>query len=236
METSGYTTLLRQSGLLREMESVANNIANASTTGFRREGVIFAEHVTRLEGSQSLSMAHASGRMIDTTTGTMEKTGGTYDLGIEGDGYFLVATPSGDRLTRAGAFTPLPDGTLGNAEGFQLLDAGGAPIQIAAGSSQVFIGEDGTVTADGNAVAQIGLWRPTDSTTLRHEGGTVFSFGSVEPADGATVAQGFLEGSNVDPLVEIARMIEVQRAYELGQKFMDSEDKRQRDAIQTLGK
>lgn len=174
--------------------------------------------------------------MIDTTAGTMEKTGGTYDLGIKGDGYFLVATPSGERLTRAGAFTPLPDGTLGNAEGFQLLDAGGAPIQLAAGSSQVFIGEDGTVTADGNAVAQIGLWRPTDPTTLRHEGGTVFSFGSVEPADGATVAQGFLEGSNVDPLVEIARMIEVQRAYELGQKFLDSEDKRQRDAIQTLGK
>lgn len=236
METAGYTTLTRQSGLMREMEVIAHNIANASTTGFKREGVIFAEHVARIKDDASLSMAEGNVRRIDLSQAGLSKTGGTYDLAIQGDGFFLVATPEGDRLTRAGSFSPSAEGALVTPEGFALLDAGGAPIAAPVGARAIAIAQDGTLSADGQPVAQIGLWAPEDPNTLRHQAGTLFAADTLAPATSGTIHQGFLEDSNTEPVSEIARMIAVQRAYELGQKFLDSEDQRQRGVIQTLGR
>ena len=86
-------------------------------------------------------------------------------------------------------------------------------------------------------MARIGLWQPSDPLSLQHQSGTMFASPSgVEPADGGTVMQGYLEDSNVDAVSEIARMITVQRAYELGQMFLDREDARVRDVVQTLGR
>ncbi|NHB76676.1 flagellar hook-basal body complex protein [Rhodobacter calidifons] len=236
MDAAGYATLNRQSGLMREMGVVANNIANASTTGFRREGVIFSEYVAALDQGPSLSMAHASGRHVDLTQATLSQTGGQFDLAIQGDGFFLVETPQGERLTRAGSFVPSPEGELMTPDGFRLLDAGGAPVFVPPQTRGVAVAQDGTLSADGQPVAQIGLWQPADPLSLRHQSGTLFSAGEVEPAEGATILQGMLENSNVEPVSEIARMIEVQRAYELGQKFLDAEDERVRGVITTLGR
>ncbi len=236
MDAAGYVTLTRQSGLMREMEVVAQNIANQSTTGYRREGVIFAEHVARTGAGPSLSMAHASARMLDLSDGGISQTGGTFDLAIQGEGFFQVETPSGNRLTRAGAFTPNADGELVTAEGHRLLDAGGAPVFVPPDAAQVAVGADGTLAAGGRPFGQIGLWQPADRLTLRHEAGTLFAAGEVQPAEGGTIRQGFLEGSNVDPVAEITRMIAVQRVYELGQAFLDREDRRVRDTVSTLGR
>ena len=125
MDAAGYVTLTRQSGLMREMQLIANNIANASTAGFRREGVVFSEYVRRLDDAPSLSMAHASARHVDLTPGETEMTGAAFDLAIEGEGFFLVETPQGNRLTRAGMFTPSAEGELVNPDGHRLLDQGG---------------------------------------------------------------------------------------------------------------
>lgn len=236
MDAAGYATLNRQSGLMREMAVVANNIANASTTGFRREGVVFSEFVAALDQDPSLSMAHASGRHVDLSQATVTQTGGAYDFAIQGDGFFLIETPEGERLTRAGSFTPNAEGELVTPDGYRLLDAGGAPIFIPPDAAGVAMASDGTLSAGGQPIAQIGLWRPVDPLTLRHQSGTLFAGGEVEPAEGSTVLQGMLEDSNVQPVSEIARMIEVQRAYELGQKFLDAEDERVRGVIQTLGR
>lgn len=236
MDAAGYATLNRQSGLMREMGVVANNIANSSTTGFRREGVVFSEYVAALDQGPSLSMAHASGRHVDLTQATLSQTGGQFDLAIKGDGFFLVETPQGERLTRAGSFIPSPEGELMSPDGFRLLDAGGAPVFVPPQTRGVAIAQDGTLSADGQPVAQIGLWQPADPLSLRHQSGTLFSAGDVEPAEGATILQGMLEDSNVEPVTEIGRMIEVQRAYELGQKFLDAEDERVRGVITTLGR
>ncbi|MES2143807.1 MAG: flagellar hook-basal body complex protein [Pseudomonadota bacterium] len=236
MEAAGYTTLTRQSGLMREMQTVANNIANISTTGFRREGVIFSEYVRQMEGDPSLSMARASGRQIDLSQAGLSQTGGTFDLAIQGDGFFLIETPQGERLTRAGSFTPSPEGELVTMDGNRLLDAGGAPVFVPPGARSVAIGKDGTMSADGTPVAQIGLWQPTDPNSLRHQSGTLFSASGVEPAQAGVVMQGFLEDSNVEPVSEVARMIQVQRSYEMGQKFLEAEDERVRGVIQTLGR
>jgi flagellar basal-body rod protein FlgF len=236
MDAAGYATLNRQSGLMREMGVVANNIANASTTGFRREGVVFSEFVAALDEDPSLSMGHASGRHVDLSQSTISQTGGQFDFAIQGEGFFLIETPQGERLTRAGSFTPSAEGELVTPDGYRLLDAGGAPIFVPPDAKGVELAADGTLSAQGQPIAQLGLWLPSDPLSLRHQTGTMFAVGEVEPAEGATVLQGMLEDSNVEPVSEIARMIEVQRAYELGQKFLDAEDERVRGVIQALGR
>ena len=236
MDAAGYTTLTRQSGLMREMQTVANNIANISTTGFRREGVIFSEYIRQMEDEPSLSMARASGRNIDLTQAGLTQTGGSFDLAIQGSGFFLIETPQGERLTRAGSFTPSAEGELVTPDGNRLLDLSGAPVFVPPTARTIAVGQDGTMSADGEPVARIGLWQPTDPTSLRHQSGTLFSATGVEPAETGIVMQGYLEDSNVEPVSEIARMITVQRGYEMGQKFLEAEDERVRGVIQTLGR
>ena len=196
MEGAGYVTLTRQSGLLREMQVVANNVANAGTAGFRREGVIFSEFVRGAGAAPSLSMA-----------------------------------PGGARQ----AFSPGPDGVLRNMDGHALLDAGGSAITIPPGTASVLIGQDGTLSGDGRPISRIGRWLPSDPLLLRHEGGTLFDGGETVPVTGGQILQGVLEDSNVDPVLELARMVEVQRAYEMGQGFLDREDERMRGVIRTMG-
>ena len=95
MDNASYTALTRQSGLMNELQVLANNIANASTTGFRAEEVMFSEHVKALgPGTESLSMATANVRDTIMTQGSLTQTGGTFDLAIEGEGFFVVETPS----------------------------------------------------------------------------------------------------------------------------------------------
>lgn len=237
MENPVYATLNRQSGLLKEMQTVANNIANASTDGFRREGVVFSEFVVRTgPNSESLSLANASGRSSDMAQGALVQTNGTFDFAIEGTGFFLVATPEGDQLTRAGSFTPSPEGVLVASDGAPLLDAGGAPVFVPVTARSITLGADGTLSADGNPVAQVGLWEPGDPLNIARAQGVRFDTGGdAVPVENARILQGFLEKSNVNPVSELTRMIEVQRAYELGQTFLNREDERVRGAIRTMG-
>lgn len=234
MDNASYTTLTRQSGLMREMQSVANNIANASTTGFRREAVVFSEHVADLGEMPSLSMARAGGHHVDTSQGGFEKTGGPLDLAIEGDGFFMVETPDGERLTRAGHFVSNGQGDLVTPDGFRVLDAGGAPVFVPPGAASISIAADGTMSADGDPISQLGLFT-TDPNGLVRVGNSLFEATTgTQPLTDGQMLQGFLEGSNVDPVTEIARMIEVQRSYELGQKFLEKEDERLRSVQQLI--
>lgn len=238
MENATYATLTRQSGLWSEMRVVANNIANASTTGYRAEGVIFSEYVRGLgPDDPSLSMAAARVRDTSELQGGLSQTGGTYDLAIEGDGYFLIETPQGERLTRAGHFVTNENGDLVTPDGFPVLDAGGAPVFIPQGAGPVAIAPDGTISADGQPVGQIGLYAPADPLGVIRENGVRFrSEAGVEPVIEGRMLQGWLEESNVDPVLQVARMIEVSRAYELGQSFLEREDERIRATIRDLSK
>jgi flagellar basal-body rod protein FlgF len=235
MENAGYTTLTRQSGLMREMQVVANNIANAATTGFRQEGLVFAEHITRMADGPSLSMATANVRNTSMLQGALTQTGGTLDFAIEGDGFFLIETPGGERLTRAGSFSVSAEGDMVTNDGFRVLDAGGAPVFIPPDAASLAVSPDGTISDDGRPLAQIGLVQPLDRVGLIREGGVMFrSEAGYESAQDGRILQGFLEGANVDPIGQMARMIEIQRAYEMGQSFLESEDKRMRTAMQTF--
>lgn len=236
MESSGYTTLSRQVGLLRELQVIANNIANLSTSGYRAEGILFTEFLSPLpENGGSLSMAAARGRHMVDLQGSMTQTGNPFDLAIEGDGFFMVETPDGSRLTRAGAFTQDAQGRLVTHSGHPVLSDGGGPIGLRPGA-EISVAPDGTVSAAGQPVARLAVVTPANPTQMTRSGDTLFDpRGETHPAT-ATVRQGMLEDSNVDPVAQVARMIEVQRSYELGQSFADREDDRLRTMLRTLGK
>lgn len=238
MDNASYTTLTRQSGLLREIQVLANNIANISTTGFRREGLIFSEYVQQLDRQEApLSMAAANAHQTYLTQGTMSMTGGQLDLAIEGDGFFLIETPQGERLTRAGHFATNAAGEMVTPDGHRLLDIGGAPVFVPAEAGNVAIARDGTISADGQPLGQIGLVQPEDPHQIRRATGVLHeATGPLGPVPEAILYQGFLEDSNVNPISEMARMIEVQRAYEAGQKFLDREDERIRNVVTTLSR
>jgi flagellar basal-body rod protein FlgF len=236
METAGYTTLNRQSGLMREMQVIANNIANTATTGFRQEGLIFAEYIVKTDLG-SISMGTAQIHNTSTLQGTLTQTGGQFDVGIQGDGFFLIQTPRGERLTRAGAFIPNANGELVTPDGYPVLDPGGAPIFVPPDATDLAISQDGTLSSQGRPLGQIGVVQPTDFNGMIRENGTMFeSTDGFEPVDLPIVMQGFLESSNVDAVGQIARMIEVQRAYEMGQSFLDTENQRIVNAIKTFVK
>ncbi len=237
MDLAGYVALTRQSGLAKEMQSVANNIANLSTTGYRREGVVFAEMVETLptEGG-SVAMTAARGRYTDDVQGGLVATGGSLDLAVEGEGYFTVMTPQGERLTRAGAFMQSGDGTVVNADGYMLLDEGGGNIVLPFEAQSISVAADGTMSADGQPVARVGLVTVEDQTKLFREAGVLFrNDGDSLPVEDGSIVQGFLEESNVNAVAEMSRMIMVQRAYEYGQKLIDQEDERIRNVVRTLG-
>jgi len=238
MDNTTYTTLGRQSGLLSEMRSIANNIANASTTGFRSEGMTFSEYIKDVgPNAPSLSLSQGASLLTSMEQGALAQTGGPLDMAIEGDGFFLIETPDGERLTRAGNFSSNGEGDLVTPDGFRVLDAGGAPVFVPQGVGQIGIAADGTLSADGNPIGQVGVVIPNDPLTMVREDGVRFrADAGYEPAPDPHVLQGFLEDSNVDPILQISRMIEVQRAYELGQSFADKEDERIRNVMKTLAK
>jgi flagellar basal-body rod protein FlgF len=226
------------SGLNREMTAIANNIANSSTTGFRKEGLIFSEHISALEpDEESLSMAQGNVRHTNTSQGPLTSTGGAFDFAIEGDGFFLIETPEGEALTRAGAFTPNEASELTTHDGYRLLDNGGAAVFIPPDARNVSVASDGTLSADGRPLAQIGLYMPTDPLSMDRTNGVRFTTeNGIEPIEDAVILQGYVENSNVNAVTEITRMIEVQHAYELSQKFVEKEDERIRSVLSTLGR
>lgn len=231
-----YPTLGRQSGLLREMNAIAQNIANANTTGYRSGGIMFSEFVVDTgNGNPSVSLANANVQTTNLMQGALAPTDGTFDLAIEGEGFFVVDRGGQQMLTRAGVFTTGPDGGVLTPEGDALLDAGGAPVFVPPGAGDIHVGRDGTVSADGQPLAQIAVVIPQEPDRLSRNAGTLFEAGGgFDPVENPRVLQGFLEASNVNPVLEVARMISVQNAYELGQNFMTQEDERVRSIFRLM--
>jgi flagellar basal-body rod protein FlgF len=235
METASYATLSRQSGLMNEIRVVANNIANATTTGYRQEGLVFSEYIQEARHQPSLSMARAEVRNTNLEQGVLNQTNAKFDLAIEGEGFFMLDTDSGDRLTRAGSFTPDAAGNLVSMSGHRVMDANGAAIFVPPDAQTIHIASDGTISADGRLVGQVGVFKPNNAGGMIREGGVMFrAEDGVEATAEAKVMQGFLEGSNVNAIEQVARLVEIQRAYELGQSFLKTEDERIRNAVKNL--
>lgn len=237
MDNSYYSGINRMTGLSRQMQVVANNLANISTTGFQREGVVFSEYITKLENRDNdLSMANAEIRYFDKTSGGVTRTGAKLDLAIEGEGYFLIETPNGVAMTRSGSFMANAASELVTSDGNRVLDIGQAPIPIPPNVSDIRISEDGTISAYDNVMAQIGIFDVADKTRMERLGGSLVRFQADPlPVETPKVRQGYLENSNVNPILEISRMIDVQRAYEHGANLIFDENDRILSVVKTLG-
>ncbi len=232
MSNAIYSALSRQTALSQELASLANNIANASTAGFRGDGQIFSEYVNAVPGGPSISQTRIGGRLINRAQGDLVQTGGALDLAIEGEGFFVVETPQGDRLTRAGAFQRNERGLLASSDGHLVQGAGGGPIAVTDGD--LVISADGVISAGGAVIGQLRV-ATAEPTLLVREGTTLFRAEGPLADIAPVVRQGFIEASNVKPVLELSRLIEVQRAFELGQQLLTDEEARIQRAISILG-
>lgn len=241
MDNASYVNLTRQSGLLKELGAIANNIANASTVGFKREGAVFSEYIAATQSTntpndpkESLSMGRLSAHASNMLPGSMRSTGGDFDVAIEGDGFFLIDVNGQTELTRAGHFMVSSDGLLINTEGNPVLDDAEGQIQIPAEASRINIGFDGVLSADGVEIGRLGVVTADPNRLARAGNNNWIATEGFQALEDTKVLQGFLEDSNVQPVVEMARMIEVQRFYDAGQKLLEMEDDRIKQVITTI--
>jgi flagellar basal-body rod protein FlgF len=243
MDNALFVGLSRQMILRREMEIIANNIANMDTTGFKVESMMQktdpSEPAVTLGGPRPVKFVAPDGVARDFGQGALTKTGGELDMAIEGKGFFQVQTPQGARFTRDGRFTTDPTGRLVTQAGAPVLDASGGEITVDMEKGQVSIGADGTMSQGDEQVGKVGMFAFANPGALEKAGDNLFrnaSNLSAEPSLDAKLRQGFLENSNVKPVLEITRMVEVSRAYEQTAKMMDSEAELARRTVERLGR
>lgn len=238
MENATYVGLSYQAALERQMNVVANNIANISTPGFKARGIMFREQLIDQEGNnQSYSQVVPYAEYMDTKSGDLQQTSRPLDVALEGPGYFGVVTGQGVQFTRAGHFALNSIGEIVTPEGLRVADEGGAAIALPAGVSDIKILEDGTIVADNNAVGRLMVRQFPDEQALEPVGNALFKAPPGQEgvaAENTRVRQGVIEGSNVNGVLESSSMIEIMRNYQSVQRMMQSENDRMRSAIQRL--
>jgi len=241
IENAQLISLSRQMGLQRQMDVMANNMANINTTGFKSEQVLFEEFIMPVARHQDfkrldqpLSYVQDWATMHDFTSGAMMQTGSDLDVGLNGEGFFAVQTPGGDRWTRTGAFQLSNNGTLVDASGNPVLGEGG-PLQFGPDETGITIASDGTVSSSAGSKGRLRMVEFANPQLLAREGSNLFSGGTPVPATNTRAMQGYLERSNVSGVSEMAEMIRVTRAYESITKLGQQQDELRRSAIQRLG-
>jgi flagellar basal-body rod protein FlgF len=243
MDNAIYVGLSRQMVLRRELDIIANNIANMDTSGFKVESLMHKTEPTApamtVGGPRPVKFVAADGVARDFGQGTMVKTGAALDMAIDGKGFFQIQSPNGPRFTRDGRFTTDPSGRLVTQGGHPVLDESGGEITIDPEKGQVAIGADGTMSQGDERVGKVGMYQFANAGALEKTGDNLFRNASnlqPEPASDARLRQGMLETSNVKPVLEITRMVQVTRAYEQMAKMMDSEADLSRRAVERLGR
>ncbi len=238
MQSGIYVALSSQMALDKRLTTIADNVANAGTTGFRATGVKFEDIVSGLS-DKSVSFVSTGDTYLSTQSGAFKQTGNPLDFAIKGDAWFAIETPQGPVMTRDGRFTMLDTGELVSLEGYPVLDAGGAPIQLNPLAGPPLAGSDGTLRQNGQLVGALGLYefQPGPNFTRFGNSGIVPT-GQPEPIVDRMdvgVAQGFIENSNVNPVLEITRLIQVQRAFEQVSSLIRDSESALDQAISTLG-
>jgi flagellar basal-body rod protein FlgF len=238
MENGLYVALSGEVALERRLETIANNVANMNTVGYRATGVSFGDELARA-GATRLDYVSGGADFISRRAGGLVKTDNTLDFAVQGDGWFGIETPQGPAYTRDGRAKIDESGTLRTLNGDPILDAGGAPILVDAAAGPLTVSADGMITQNGRQVGAIGLFAIDPTAKLRRaENSSVVPDKPVTPIleftrDG--VVQGAVESSNVDPVHEMTRLIEVTRAFDEVAAEDQQEETSLQDAIKTLG-
>jgi flagellar basal-body rod protein FlgF len=233
MDNTSYIALSRQLTLERQMAVTAGNIANMNTAGYKTEQLLFEDVLERAGTPGRVAFVQDVGLIRDLGPGMLENTGNPLDLAINGEGYFAVETANGVRYTRGGHFSLDDAGAVVTTAGHPLLDAGGAAIQLPPEVAGLSIARDGTISTRDGIVGQIGLVRFADETRLAREGDSLLATDQVaEPVANPDIAQGRIERSNVQPILEMTRMMETVRAFQNTQRLLETHHEMVRRVIE----
>lgn len=244
MQTSNLVMLSGQMALSQAMDVVANNIANASTTGYKREAISFDTMVNRVDPSEKTSYVSDRTNYRDASPGALTPTGNSLDLAIQGQGYLEVQTAQGIRYTRAGSLQTNTAGEIVTLSGQKILNDGGQGITLPETVSQLNIGADGFVTArvdNGNALAELGkiaMVKFDDESQLQSLGNGLYATTqTAKPItdDSSQIVQGSLESSNVQAITEMTNMMSIMRSYEQMANMISTNNQLASSAIDKLG-
>ena len=244
MDSSGYVTLSKLSALERQLEVTANNLANANSHGFKATNVLFQSYLHAGgsdESTTEMSYVLDRGSYLDTAQGTLSDTGNPLDIALNGDGWLGYETAEGQQAYgRDGRLALDAQGNLVTLNGARVLDQGGAPIvlPLQAGSN-VTIAEDGTISnPDLGVLGRIGVFAVEGIDNFDRIGGGLALAGDgaqIAPAEGVSLRQGVIEGSNVNPVLEVTRLVSIQQAYEQAVNLMNSEDDLTKKMLSRIG-
>lgn len=226
---------------LKQQETIANNLANVSTPGYKKD-MLFTRELTRAQIRTMPRQSDWQTPMIDQvyteySQGTLDKTDNPLDLALEGDGFMVIETPEGDNLlTRAGNFTVDDQGFIATTDGNRLLGSGG-PINV--GSGNVTVSESGQVEVANDIVGNIRVVEVEDKAQLEKVGRSEFMIpDGIEPiaAIKFAIRQGYLETSNVDIIKEMVEMIISYRNYEADAKALQTQDDSLEKLLNNVGR
>ncbi len=238
MQNGIYVAVSALVALERRVETIADNIANMNTVGYRATGVSFATEMAKA-GETNLNYVSSGSDFLSRRIGGLTKTDNPLDFAVQGDGWFGIQTPTGTAYTRDGRVRIDESGTLRTLNGDPILDAGGAPILVDSDAGPLTVSADGMISQSGHEVGAIGLFAiDADANLTRAENSGVVPDKPARPILDFTrdsVVQGAVESSNVDPVREMTRLIDVSRAFDgVAAEASQSESSLQ-DAIKTLG-
>lgn len=233
MEQGIYVSLSAQAARIQRLNTIAENIANAQTVGFRAGQVRFEEVVRQVSGEDTSYSSEGVG-YLDVRPGGLEETGNPLDFAVRGDAWFAIQTPAGAAVTRDGRFTMTNNGDLVSLSGYPVLDPGGAPITLDPGGGTPTLGDDGILRQNGRLVAGIGLFSFQPGPNFQRYGNSgILVGGEPQPVvdnPNVGVLQGRVEQSNVDALSQMTELIMVQRTFEQAASLSESSE----DSMQQL--
>jgi flagellar basal-body rod protein FlgF len=239
MENTVYIALSQQTALRRQLDVIANNLANMNTPSYKNESLVFEKYLMPAGADHTLSYVEDYGMVRNETEGPLQKTGNPLDIAVEGPGYFTVQTPNGVEYTRDGHLQLSGSGELVTDAGYPVLDTSGQPITIDPHAGSLAIAADGTLsTPAGGPVGQINLVEFANPQALREAEGGYYTTTTQTPlpAQKTQLVQGMIEQSNVNPVVEITRMMTLLRNYQSTENVLKADNQRRIAAIQNLEK
>ncbi|MBU5611500.1 flagellar basal-body rod protein FlgF [Geomonas azotofigens] len=237
MNAGMYAALTGNLSAQRRLDVISNNLANASTTGFKADQIQFESVLANVKNSTQGPVFSNDRYSTDFSAGALQRTDNSLDLALEGDGFFAVSTPQGTAYTRQGNFHLTGNGRLVTADGYEVQGSGG-PITVPA-SGKVEIGSGGQVSVNGNAVGTISAVDFAKPYAMNKLGNGLFQPADPNAATTASTAgikQGYLETSNVKAVVEMSRLIEASRYFEICAKAVKTYDDLTSRAANDLGK
>lgn len=240
MENALLIGLSRQMAMAREMATIANNLANMNTTAFKSEAMLFDQYLMHDASEDSpdaeIRFVHDYGQVKNLSDGALQTTANPLDVAITGEGYFRIQTERGVEYTRNGHFQIDADRQLVTSAGDPVLTDAGAPITFAQDENGLTIARDGTISTDRGLRGKLAIVTFENPQALNNTGNSMMRTAQPEiPAEDIRLVQGALEGSNVQPILEMTNMIDVMRSYASAQKLIDQADQMRRKAIQDLG-